>query len=122
MQVGDAFVFSFATTSDEHIYFVAHSEGNPASTIVLLNFTTHHPGKSDESCIIKPFDYKRLTRNSVIAYQRGRIVEGLAIQELIRTGIGKKLDPIPEPVMKKIRAGALTSPFTPLKIKKLLRA
>ena len=121
MHVGDAFLFNLAVSSDELIYLVAHVAGNPATTIVLFNFTSHYPGKCDESCIVKPHEYKRLSRDSVIAYRWGRVVEGPAIQGLVKTEIGKKLDPVPTAVIAKIIAGALKSQFTPIKIKKLLQ-
>jgi hypothetical protein len=122
MQVGDAFIFNLAVSSDEHIYFVAHVEGNPTTRIVLFNFTSHYPGRCDESCIVRPHEYKRLSRDSVIAYRWGRIVEGSAIQGLVKTEIGKKLDPVPAAVIAKVKTGALKSQFTPLKIKKLFQS
>jgi len=121
MQVGDAFLFNLAVTSDTHIYFVAYVDGTPASKVVLFNFTSHYPGKCDETCIIKPYQYKQLSRDSVIAYRFGRIVEGAAIQELIKNGIGKKLPAIPPDCMAKIIAGVCASKFTVNKIKELFK-
>ncbi|OQW44755.1 MAG: hypothetical protein A4C66_15275 [Nitrospira sp. HN-bin3] len=122
MNLGDAFIFSLAVSSDEHIYFVAYAEGNPTSKLVLFNFTGHKPGACDETCIVKPYEYKRLSKDSVIGYRWGRIVDGVAtIQALARSGVGTKLDTIPPAILTRIQAGALVSKFTPLKIKELLR-
>lgn len=121
MKVGDAFIFNLALSSDDHIHFVAFAEGTPPSKLVLLNFTSHYPGKCDETCLIKPHEYKQLSHNSVIGYRWARVVEGAAIQELIKSGIGKKLDPIPSNVMRKIIAGVSSSKFTPNKIKDLFK-
>jgi hypothetical protein len=121
MTVGDAFLFNLAVTDDQHIYFVAYTDGIPVSKVVLFNFTSYRPGKCDDTCIVKPYEYKQLSRDSVVFYQRGSIIEGEKIHELRKSRIGKKLDPIPPLVMKKIKAGALSSKFTPIKIKELFR-
>lgn len=120
MTVGDAFLFNPTVSDDGHIYFIAYTDGDPVSKIVILNFTTYRPGKCDETCVIKPHEYKVLSHTSVVAYRFGR-VEVENVQTILKSQIGKRLDPIPAVVMTRIHAGALTSKFTPIKIKDLLR-
>lgn len=117
MKVCDAFVLNIPSS---HIYFIAYTEGNPVSKAVILNFTSHHPGKCDETCVVKVAEYSRLTQDSVVHYKLGEIADGEEELKKLTENILKSLTPIGSALMSRIKRGALKSPHTPGTIKRLL--
>ena len=118
MTPGDAF---YLNVLDSHRYFVLHVQQNPIERVIVLNFTSYHPGKCDETCIVTPAEYNGLDHTSVISYRHGMLLEGDELKNFA-PNIGRKLPSVANSILKKIRDGALTSPYTPRKIKKELAA
>lgn len=116
MTPGDVF---FLTIADSHRFFVVYAELPPLAKVVVLNFTTHYPGKCDETCIVTPAEYSGINHDSVIAYRHGLVLEGDELRNF-RARMGTSLPSIGTVTLDKIVLGALTSPFTARKIKRLL--
>ena len=123
MTAGEVFLLKKV---DSHIYFIVHrfkkksSKGSKTSNgIVLLNFTTYEENK-DCACIITPEEYPCLDHKSVIAYRYGEIVMDDAITRLERN-IRHFFNPLGKSLLKIIQQGALSSRYTPNKIKDILR-
>lgn len=116
MTPGDAF---FLTVADSHRFFVVYAEQPPLAKVVILNFTTHYPGKCDETCIVTLAEYSGISHDSVIAYRHGLVLEGDELRNFVARK-GTSLPQISQATLEKIVQGALASSFTPRKIKRLL--
>jgi hypothetical protein len=115
MKPGHAFYADWISGPTPHIYFVACETDN---LIVLFNFTTHHPGRGDETCIVTPSEYGELKHDSVVPYRHGEILEGLALDHFRKSGLSRKLQQnITPELLHKIQVGAVDSRYTIKKIK-----
>ena len=55
------------------------------SSIVIINFTSNGPRK-DQTCLLQPGEHAVLQTESVVAFERARVVSSLEIQKLIDNG------------------------------------
>lgn len=117
MNVGEAFYLNVA---DSHRYFVVFITAFPSRKVVVFNFSSHRPGKCDETCIVTPSEYLGIDHDSIVAYAYGDVLEGPSLSVFQGT-IGRPLPSLDNRLVGRILDGALTSRHTKLKIKRVLR-
>ena len=112
-------MFFYLNIINSHRYFVLHSATHPSEKVLVFNFTTHRPGKCDETCIITPAEYTGVHRASVVMYSHGLLLAGDELTNFMEI-IGTALPNIPGAILKRIKHGALISNRTPKKFKVFL--
>lgn len=117
MKVGDTFLLRYPIVDDKHLWIVAYDRDG---SIIIFNFTTRWPN-SDITCPVEVGEHPFVKYPSVISYQHGRLFPPAAVGALLSHGIEKRLDAVSPQLLGRIQEGALRSPFTPQKLKKLMR-
>lgn len=87
------------------------------NSLLCFNFTTHDPSK-DQSCIIRPGEHPFVQHDTVVAYGMGRLWPASFVRQ---TDMLVEKDPVESGLLERIRFGALESPFTRDKYKKIVR-
>ena len=71
------------------------------SSIVIINFTSIGPRK-DQTCLLQPGEHAVLQTESVVAFERAKVVSTLEIQKLIDNGTAEMKAKVTRELMLKI--------------------
>src|SRR5438132_12029011 len=104
----------------EHLYIVLPRVSGD-DEIVVANVTSDGDNIKDRTCVLQPGDHPFVKRQSVIFYQRAKIITAKTLNGWIGRGMVEPKDSASNPLMDRIRQGALDSPFTPNVAKRLVR-
>jgi len=117
---GDAIRFSSYGESTPHLYVVVTPpDGNPPQ-VVIVNLTSKRR-HSDTTVVLRPTHHPFLDRETVVNFNKARIVRVETLMHRIEDGIAEAREAFSEDVLKVIQKGVLQSKRTPLHIQKYCR-
>lgn len=91
-------------------------------SVVVLNFTSWKPGVADENCVISPEDHSFVRNKTVIAYEKGRVLDRAAQAFVLSRPVEcPRKSPVSDELLNRIQTGALVSDLTPQKIQAIIR-
>jgi hypothetical protein len=108
------------TFAIDHLWFVCTIPDSDGQ-VVIVSLTTE-TNYTDPTCRLVPGDHPFVSRPSVIAYQRSRVVPAREMDELARTRGVRHHAPASSELLVRIRAGALVSPYTPRGVRRAIAA
>ena len=100
--------------------FVVLTAPDALGHVLLVNFTTHRP-HSDPTVIIQPGERPFVTHATVAHFVDTRRTTAAALEAEIASGIFRTHLDCSAVLLDRLRAGVLTSPHTPEKVKRYLR-
>lgn len=99
----------------EHLWVVC-SLPDERGAIVIINFTTRRT-PSDDNCIIRPGEHPFVKHDTVMAYEKARILDTGAQKAIVSNPARCPPHvPVSPALLAKIQLGALKSDLTPQKI------
>ncbi len=85
----------------------------PNLCVVLVNLSTTRAGiPHDPTCVLRPGSYPFIVQDSYVVYSGIRIYRSIDLSAHVARGLFVPHDPMPGPLLQRIRAGRLTSPRT----------
>jgi len=114
---GDTFLNS-NPASPQHLWIVA-SNRTENNRYVIFNFTTKRPD-SDLSCEVQPGEHPFITRESVVAYDRGQLIAITTTRLMQDLGFYQAMAPVSIELLRRIQEGALRSEHTTKKLRDLV--
>ncbi len=105
------------TLFSTHLWVVC-SAPTPDGECVIFNITTRRRD-SDANCVIHPGEHVFVKQESVIAYERGRLIDLRMWSNAQKLG-AKAYPPVSRDLLFRIQQGALKSDLTPQKLQKIV--
>jgi hypothetical protein len=103
-----------------HLWVVCSLPDDQGS-IVVLNMTSWRKDSDDENCIILPTDHTWVKQRTVIAYERGKILDKAAQDAIDKMPAQcPRRSPVSAGLLQRIQEGALRSDLTPQDIQTLI--
>jgi len=118
VNLGDTFL-NLNPGSPQHLWVVA-SNRTEDHRYVIFNLTTKRPG-CDLSCEVQTGEHPFVTRDSVVAYERGQLVAITTIRRMQDLGFYQAMEPVSLHLLRRIQEGALISEHTLNKLRDLIR-
>jgi hypothetical protein len=87
--------------------------------MAAFNFTTPHVG-CDRSCVVLPGEHPFVVHETVVAYRRGRVFTPKAYAAMQSLGCSNPWCDLSPELLLRIQQGALISPATRGKLKKMI--
>jgi hypothetical protein len=107
---------AFFVTKSIHDAAVAHlfaviSDPTPDDEVMVVNFSTFRPGKSDTACIVQAGEHPDVKNKSFIFYFHAEVMTTKHIANKCRVNIYSATDDISDALLDKIQTGARASLF-----------
>ena len=100
-----------------HLHFILSAL--PDGSVVLAHLTKRR-AHTDDTCVIQAGEHPFVKSETAVRYDQAYICPAANLASLERIII-RKFEPLNDELLARIRRGALSSPQTPDKIKKLIR-
>jgi hypothetical protein len=100
-----------------HLHFILCTL--PDGSVVVAHFTRRR-AYTDDTCVIQPGDHPFVKNETIVRYDQAYVCPAANLASLERIII-RKLEPLSGELLARILRGALSSPQTSDKIKKLIR-
>jgi hypothetical protein len=100
-----------------HLHFILSAL--PDGSVIVAHFTSRR-AYTDDTCVIKPGEHPFVKKETIVRYDQAHICPAANLASL-EGSIIRKLEPLSDELLARIQQGALSSPQTPDKIKKLIR-
>ena len=118
MNVGDTFIDRNATAP--HLWFVLTTP-DANGVVAVVNLTTWHT-RCDTTCRLSVGDHPFVTHDSYIFYRGAQVYPQRVLTVALQQGVLVSRAPAAPQLIARIRAGALTSRFTPGKVRSAVAA
>ena len=106
--------------SDPHLYFVI-SVPTLFAQVAIANFTTRRD-PCDTACIVRRGEHPFVQRETIVAYDRSRLVDVDEFQKRVDAGIYRlRTDSLSQELLLRIQNGALASAHTAGKVQDAVR-
>ncbi len=116
---GDTFLQLGARGLPAHLWVVISDAIRPGEGVAIVNFTTWDPDK-DPSCRLDRGDHPFIEHATCVSYRDARIVAMDVLNSLEQQVSIVRKSPVSDRILGRIRVGAASSPFLPIKIRQLL--
>jgi hypothetical protein len=110
MKAGQTF---FLIGEDSHLWMVVSDPAKDPAHILLVNFTSWQH-IHDQTCVVQVGEHPWLKTRSVVYYPAPRIVSLAQLEQRIQYGLLSFHADLSPQLLRKIRVGALLSPFIPM--------
>ena len=116
LALGDTVLIPKPGQDKSHLWALV-TAGNPQSgEVIIVNFTTERP-HSDKTVVIQPGEHRFVDRPTVVFYSDARFTALASLEAAVNQGIANQHDRLNPALLKRVQAGLLASPLTPMKIK-----
>jgi hypothetical protein len=120
MKAGDTFKFSPRVQDKGHLWMViSDPESYPTEPVVIVNFTTHKPGR-DPACVLDVGDHPFIVHKTSVYYAGARFAPNGRLDHLVECGDVIPDKPLTQETLARIRDGARDSEFIKEGVRKKL--
>ncbi len=116
---GDTFINKPVPHAPTHLWVVISDMNQSVDEIVIVNLTTYKDN-GDNTCLLDKGDHPFVKHQTCISYRDARIVSLSKLNELENKEMITRQEALKDNILERVRAGAVGSLFTPLKILKIL--
>jgi len=114
--LGDSWMLPKPGQETEHLCVLITKPDPVTQEAIMVNVTTQRP-HSDTTTVLNRGDHSFIQRPSVVLYADARIADTRLLDQAVASGSFRAHTAFSGPVLKRIQAGVLVSPFIPKKIK-----
>jgi hypothetical protein len=114
--LGDSWMLPKPGQETEHLWVLITQPDPATQEAIMVNITTQRP-HSDTTTVLNRGDHPFIQRPSVVLYADARIVDTRLLDQAVGSGAFRAHTAFSGPVLGRIQAGILVSPFIPKKIK-----
>jgi hypothetical protein len=104
---------------DDHLWMVITDPKRNPDVVVLVNFTGWQI-IHDKTCVVEIGEHEFITKRSVVYYPEPLFKKLATLQKDDKYGLLQYRADLSSELLKRIQLGALASPHTPLKAKKII--
>lgn len=113
MNRGDCFLNIETRYDRPHCWVILSDPSQSSDIVAIVNLTKWTSSRIDDSCLIEPGEHPFVTHETCINYREAKKSSVSFIENGVQQSVLTPLDPMSEPLLRRITMGAQNSRFSP---------
>ena len=117
LALGDTVLLPKPGQDKPHLWVLVTAVNPLTGDAIIVNFTTERP-HSDKTVVIQPGEHRFVDRPTVVFFADARFANLTTLLDAaVNQGTASQHAPLDPALLRRVQAGLLASPLTPIKIK-----